>query len=248
MNPDAFEPIAVLVTILIGVALIGALIGILSGGICIGTAIAAIFASGATKAALIKVAVISGIIAAVVYTVFIGGDVRKGVGNFTSERKKIREYTPLIRAVYKDDVKKVKKLLKKGADPNEIKGDWSPLSMACGGDCKNADEITLVLLEANADPNLKVEVPEKNILRIPLKSAIDHWHVERIQNLIKHGVIIDSIDENTQTPYEFMPVQYALDSNYASRLFSRKEIEYRMVRKENMYDKENQTLLFPFVD
>ncbi len=46
----------------------------------------------------------------------------------------------------------------------------------------------------------------------------------------------------------YLSAMYALDSSYASRKYSRKKIEYRTVRKENMYDEENQTLLFPFVD
>ncbi len=46
----------------------------------------------------------------------------------------------------------------------------------------------------------------------------------------------------------YLAATYALDTANASRKFAHKKIEYRMVRKENMYDKENQTLLFPFVD
>ncbi len=46
----------------------------------------------------------------------------------------------------------------------------------------------------------------------------------------------------------YLSAMYALDKTNAIRKYARKKIEYRMVRKENMYDKENQTLLFPFVD
>ena len=40
----------------------------------------------------------------------------------------------------------------------------------------------------------------------------------------------------------------ALDRSYAMKKYLNKKIEYRMVKKENMYDEENQTLIFPFVD
>lgn len=40
----------------------------------------------------------------------------------------------------------------------------------------------------------------------------------------------------------------ALNRSYARKMYSDKEIEYRIVRKENMYDEDNQTLLFPFVN
>ncbi|SCY80535.1 ABC-type sugar transport system, substrate-binding protein, contains N-terminal xre family HTH domain [Lachnospiraceae bacterium XBB2008] len=46
----------------------------------------------------------------------------------------------------------------------------------------------------------------------------------------------------------YLAAMYALDPKYASGRYSHKQIEYRMVRKENMYSEENQTLLFPFVD
>ena len=46
----------------------------------------------------------------------------------------------------------------------------------------------------------------------------------------------------------YLAAEYALDTTTAMRKYAHKKIEYRMVRKENMYDKENQTLLFPFVD
>lgn len=39
-----------------------------------------------------------------------------------------------------------------------------------------------------------------------------------------------------------------LDKNDTGKKYSDKQIEYRIVRKENMYDKDNQTLLFPFVN
>ena len=46
----------------------------------------------------------------------------------------------------------------------------------------------------------------------------------------------------------YLAAMYALDRSYANKKYSDKEIEYRLVRKENMYDEDNQTLLFPFVN
>lgn len=55
-----------------------------------------------------------------------------------------------------------------------------------------------------------------------------------------------------QYPDEFsmgyLAAMYALDPNNAKGRYSHNHIEYRMVRKEDMYSEENQTLLFPFVD
>lgn len=46
----------------------------------------------------------------------------------------------------------------------------------------------------------------------------------------------------------YLAAMYALDPDYAKGRYSHNRIEFRSVRKENMYSEENQTLLFPFVD
>ncbi len=46
----------------------------------------------------------------------------------------------------------------------------------------------------------------------------------------------------------FLAAINALDRSYAVKKYHNKKIEYRMVKKENMYDEDNQTLIFPFVD
>ena len=46
----------------------------------------------------------------------------------------------------------------------------------------------------------------------------------------------------------YLAAMNALDRSYARKKYPDKKIEYRIVRKENMYDKDNQTLLFPFVN
>ena len=46
----------------------------------------------------------------------------------------------------------------------------------------------------------------------------------------------------------YLAAMNALDRSYAERKYSGKKPEYRIVRKENMYDEDNQTLLFPFIN
>ncbi|MBO4890730.1 MAG: substrate-binding domain-containing protein [Lachnospiraceae bacterium] len=46
----------------------------------------------------------------------------------------------------------------------------------------------------------------------------------------------------------YLAAENVLDRSYAKKAYSDKEIEYRIIRKENMYDEDNQTLLFPFVN
>ena len=46
----------------------------------------------------------------------------------------------------------------------------------------------------------------------------------------------------------YLAAMHALKNNDAKKKYSRTPIEYRIVRKENMYDEDNQTLLFPFVN
>ena len=67
-----------------------------------------------------------------------------------------------------------------------------------------------------------------------------------VYNLYNQGIkVLEYPDEFSMG---YLAAMYALDPVYASGRYSHKKIEYRMVRKENMYDEENQTLLFPFVD
>ena len=46
----------------------------------------------------------------------------------------------------------------------------------------------------------------------------------------------------------YLAAMYAIDNPYARKKYSDEEIEYRLVKKENMYDEDNQALLFPFVN
>ncbi len=46
----------------------------------------------------------------------------------------------------------------------------------------------------------------------------------------------------------YLAAVYALDRPYFQKRYQDEVIDHRIVRKENMYDEDNQTLLFPFVD
>ena len=46
----------------------------------------------------------------------------------------------------------------------------------------------------------------------------------------------------------YLAAMYAVDNKNAIKKYSHRVIDYRIVRKEDMYDEGNQTLLFPFVN
>ncbi|MCR5688067.1 MAG: substrate-binding domain-containing protein [Lachnospiraceae bacterium] len=46
----------------------------------------------------------------------------------------------------------------------------------------------------------------------------------------------------------YLSAMYALDSSGAKKKYPDREAKYRIVKREEMYDEDNQTLLFPFVN
>ncbi len=138
----------------------------------------------------------------------------EGNSDKVSERLWYMSLPSLMKAVEDSDVGKVETLLKKGKNPNEIKHGDSALTLACNAyPNKELDEIVRLLLDAEADPNIRVPYEdwnEKKAYNTPLKLAITNDRVEAVRSLISHGVIIDSIDRNTKEPLDFMPLQYAL--------------------------------------
>ena len=67
-----------------------------------------------------------------------------------------------------------------------------------------------------------------------------------VYNLYSRGV--NMLEYTDEFSMGYLAAMHALDHTYASGRYAHRQIEYRMVRKENMYDEDNQTLLFPFVD
>lgn len=59
---------------------------------------------------------------------------------------------------------------------------------------------------------------------------------------------IKALEYTNEFSMGYLAAMYALDGTYARRKYSDEQIEYRIVRKENMYDEDNQRLLFPFVN
>lgn len=59
---------------------------------------------------------------------------------------------------------------------------------------------------------------------------------------------IKALEYTNEFSMGYLAAMYALDRTEARRHYSGKEIEHKLVRKEDMYDKDNQTLLFPFVN
>jgi hypothetical protein len=96
-------------------------------------------------------------------------------------------------AAYEGDVKRVKKLLKKGADPNARNVvSWTPLHIAAS---KNHIEIAKLLLEHGADPNVQEEHG-----RTPLHVAASKNYVDVVKPLLEHGADPNTQDENGHTP------------------------------------------------
>ena len=67
-----------------------------------------------------------------------------------------------------------------------------------------------------------------------------------VYNLYNGDVI--SLEYTNEFSMGYLAAMYAVDRSDARRRYSDYTIEHRIVRKENMYDKDNQTLLFPFVN
>ncbi|MCR5317572.1 MAG: hypothetical protein K6E22_05025 [Treponema sp.] len=124
------------------------------------TSIVALITALLTKSSLaFKVAGIAALVFLAPLVIgFVAAPVIKGFDTASSLSSEKKEDTPLIRAVKKQDAKKVAKLLKKGADPNEMSRykDRSPLGESClaYGDEEKALRITKMLLDAGADPNI----------------------------------------------------------------------------------------------
>ena len=183
--------------------------------------IVALVASGTARIVAASVFCVSGGLLSTILLLLYSA---KGKSNEWYWKQAVKESTPLVKAVDAQNVKKVQKLLAKGADPNESTSAYgnalSPLIVACGkeadddGRNEKSDLIVTLLLEAGADPNRSVVATDGRgeELCYPLECAIDAGRTEAVSLLIRHGVAIDSYDKATQTYRDFMPVQYALRS------------------------------------
>lgn len=158
-----------------------------------GTAIVSLIVAAAAKSALaLKVA---GIAAAVFFSPLaigiLGAPILKGLDSAgdsfsNSAFSEWKENTPLIRAVKKQDEKKIAKLIKKGADVNAFSkyGKRTPLGESCKTykDQEKADRITALLLDSGADPNKEIEFK-----RDAMKNAVASKRHGAINLLCSHG-------------------------------------------------------------
>lgn len=158
-----------------------------------GTAIVSLIVAAAAKSALaLKVA---GIAAAVFFSPLaigiLGAPILKildsaGDSFSNSGFSEWKENTPLIRAVKKQNEKKIAKLLKKGEDVNAFSEyeRRTPLSESCKAyaDEEKADRITALLLESGADVNKKIDFAND-----AMKNAVAYKRHGAINLLCSHG-------------------------------------------------------------
>ena len=158
-----------------------------------GTAIVSLIVAAAAKSALaLKVA---GIAAAVFFSPLaigiLGAPILKildsaGDSFSNSGYEEWKENTPLIRAVKKQNEKKIAKLLKKGADVNAFSEyeRRTPLSESCKAyaDEEKADRITALLLDSGADANKKIDFAND-----AMKNAVAYKRHGAINLLCSHG-------------------------------------------------------------
>lgn len=158
-----------------------------------GTAIVSLIVAAVAKSALaLKVA---GIAAAVFFSPLaigiLGAPILKGMDSAgdsfsNSAFSEWKENTPLIRAVKKQEEKKIAKLLKKGEDVNAFSkyGKRTPLGESCKAyqDQEKADRITALLLDSGADPNKEIEFK-----RDAMKNAVASKRHGAINLLCSHG-------------------------------------------------------------
>lgn len=111
------------------------------------------------------------------------------------------EGTELIKAVADEDLKKVKKQLNEGADPNVQDSDgWTPLFWAVQG---NDPKMIKMLLDGGADPNLRNIDDQTALIQ-----AIYNGNKEFIKVLVEAGA-----DSNLKDSSGWTPLMYAATSD-----------------------------------
>jgi hypothetical protein len=103
-----------------------------------------------------------------------------GTKNIKINTRHTVDWTDLHSAAFNGDVKRVRKLLEKGENPNiKNKDGWTPLHVAAFWD---RVDVVALLLERGADPNAKDKNGET-----PLHKAAFVGHVDVVRLLLEHG-------------------------------------------------------------
>ena len=179
MNLD-LEPIAKLFLILFAVAAVVGIVGICFGIAAAVTAVKAYLAGKTAKAALITLSLLLGVGALLVVHFF-----------------QTPQPTKLVKAILKDNAKKVEKLLKKGADPNEYDSlkEKFPLELAID---RNNSEIVGILLKYKANPDGE---GDRFTPFIPLMNAVEKKS-EIVRMLLENGANANSGNNFYVNPLE----------------------------------------------
>jgi len=103
--------------------------------------------------------------------------------------------TDLHKAAFDGNVEEVKKLLKKGADPNvQDKDGWTPLHLAAS---EGHVDVAKLLLEHGADPNAQDKHGNT-----PLHDAAFEGHVGIVKLLLDHGADPTAKNKDGDTPLD----------------------------------------------
>jgi len=122
--------------------------------------------------------------------------VRMNGKNFVASYRNTDSWTKLMHAVFDNDLKQVRQLLKGGADIDDYNNNkTTALHM---GVAKNHKKIVQLLLAKGAD----IEVKNKHGLT-PLFFAVEKENLQMLELLIKHGANIDAVTDMGETPLSY---------------------------------------------
>ena len=107
--------------------------------------------------------------------------------------------SPLIKAIYMQNINKIKELLEKGENPNiSLMDGITPLHIAIN---KKNEKIIEYLLKYNANPNSKTIIEGKTPVHL---AVINNSNEMIIGLLVEYGGSFEIIDNNNKTPMDYI--------------------------------------------